>query len=73
MLYARFYPRNLELQEEQVSSFLRAYFGPISSIGSRENSPEIVVIEINEDAQSQNEGPVSDLQRGEEGGLFSLI
>ena len=27
----------------QAPSFLRAYFGPISSIGTRENSPEIVV------------------------------
>ena len=46
-------------QEEQVSPFLRAYFGPISSIGTRENSPEIMVIEINEDAQSRSMGPVS--------------
>ena len=30
-------------QEEQVSPFLRTYFGPISSIGTGENSPEIVV------------------------------
>ena len=38
--------------------FLRAYFGPISLIGTGENSPEIVVIEINEDAQSRSMGPV---------------
>ena len=38
--------RNIErtaLQGEHVAAFLRAYFGPISSIGARENSPEIVV------------------------------
>ena len=29
----------------QAPSFLRAYFGPISLIGARENSPEIVVTE----------------------------
>ena len=49
-----------------------AYFGLISSIGTRENSPEIVVIEINEDAQSCSMGPVCDLLEGE-AGLFSLI
>ena len=43
---------------------MRAYFGPMSSIGTRENSPEIVVIEINEDAQSCSMGPVCDLLRG---------
>ena len=29
----------------QVESFLRAYFGPISFIGAKKNSPEIVVTE----------------------------
>ena len=54
--------RNIErtaLQEEHVAAFLRAYFGPISPIGTRGNSPEIVVIEISEDAQSRSMGPVS--------------
>ena len=50
------YSRNIErtaLQEEHVAAFLRAYFGPISLIGARENSPEIVVIMVAKTAKPQ--------------------
>ena len=47
-------------EEEQVASFFQAYFGPISSIGKRENSPDCG----QKLSQSRFMGPVSDLLRG---------